>query len=454
MFTTVDEKRGLVKTDWASVRARVAKVEPKFAKLVDEISPDKHFPVWLAYYRWGDLKGDTKSPFLPTVAGGLYRLTDSTTPKEVDKHLGYGKTHSPMGMVLEKTFEFFVDRKDEKVTIPSRVYNPGSILSFIRNLGRHHKRVYSPNGVFSIMAGCRSTFMLPNIGSMTQHVHLQSDYNVQAPPAKHLYDHWQVFKEIVRGESCNDSWRSCMLFFSEAWIQHLHRDSAWSALKLYVQDLAWEHFEYERCSVYYDVIYSLIQKQRNLKPNPYLVDTARHLIAIMLGAAPGFSPTYNEESLPTAVLTKAFTESYGMQKYHAQFMQPTTFVFEQDKHLIYYSLQYPSSFGFSPKARKVFSTLFEIRELAHIMKIFMHEFGSTDGICRDTVFRDMANSVSLHYFHNASDPHRVIKQSSTMPQFDARFNVSNQIEGATFAADGPFVRGCIGIRAKTGDDTK
>ncbi len=109
MFTEIDQRRGLVKTDWESVRSRVAKVEPKFAKIVDALSPDKTFPLWLAYYRWGDLKGDTVSPFLPTVEGGLYRLQDNIAPKEVLKYLGYGQTHSPMGMILEKNFEIFVD---------------------------------------------------------------------------------------------------------------------------------------------------------------------------------------------------------------------------------------------------------------------------------------------------------------------------------------------------------
>jgi len=51
-------------------------------------------------------------------------------------------------------------------------------------------------------------------------------------------------------------------------------------------------------------------------------------------------------------------------------MQPAHFYFENDKLPVYYSLQNPSTYAFSPKSRKLSSTLFEMRELAHIMRIF------------------------------------------------------------------------------------
>ena len=36
MYTEHDERRGLVKTTWNKVRERVHKVNPEFAKLVDD----------------------------------------------------------------------------------------------------------------------------------------------------------------------------------------------------------------------------------------------------------------------------------------------------------------------------------------------------------------------------------------------------------------------------------
>ena len=43
MWTATDERKGLVKTDWPSVRERVKKVNPEFTKIVDELNSSKKF---------------------------------------------------------------------------------------------------------------------------------------------------------------------------------------------------------------------------------------------------------------------------------------------------------------------------------------------------------------------------------------------------------------------------
>ena len=136
MPTKIDEGRGLVKTSWAAIRKRVSKVEPTFAKIVDELDPDKNFPLYLAYYPYGALIGDTKSPFIPTMNDDTYRLSDNNVPKDIIKHLGYGKSSCPMGMVLEKELEYFIDLKDEGMTIPWVILTPGTFFPFSRLLSK------------------------------------------------------------------------------------------------------------------------------------------------------------------------------------------------------------------------------------------------------------------------------------------------------------------------------
>ena len=60
----------------------------------------------------------------------------------------------------------------------------------------------------------------------------------------------------------------------------------------------------------------MIQKKNNLKPNPYLVDTAKYLISVAIGQAVGFSPCINEETLPLKIIQKAFVETYKLKKYY------------------------------------------------------------------------------------------------------------------------------------------
>lgn len=285
MFTEIDNRCGLVKVYWEDVRDRVKAVDPMFTKMVDDLNPNKKYPLYLAYLPYGALTGDTESTFLPLIDGGQIRLTDPNLSKDIIKNLGYGKTGSPFGMVLEKELEFFIDLKNENITMPLAIYGPGKFFSFGRNFNKKNKRVYAPNSVITASSGARSTFVLPNIGCVVNHANLQRDFNIMNPPPKSLYEHWHVFKEIFNSPVNESSWKSCVLFFSERWIEKIFNDDAWLKIKIYLYEQAWEYFEYERNGSLYDLTFSVIQKQRNLKPNPYLTDTARHLFTTALGDA-------------------------------------------------------------------------------------------------------------------------------------------------------------------------
>lgn len=451
MTTGYDEKRGLTKTYWADIRKRVAAVEPAFATIVDELNPDKSLPLYLAYYPYGALKGDTFSTFLPKSDGGHYRLSDPTAPQDIIKHLGYGKDSAPLAMLLDKNLELFIDLKEEKITIPRALYAPGSLFPLARMLSRKSKRTYASNGVLTLTSGARSVFMLPNIGCATHHSNLQRDFNVKNPPAKFLYDHWHIFKDIINSEIINSDWRSCLMYFSQKWLDKIHTDKAWIYLKLYLHELAWHYSEYQRNNFCYEIAFSIIQKKRNLRPNPYLADTARHLFTTAVGDAPGYIPACNSDALPLELLQKTFVESYGLKKYLPTIFQPTHFNFEQDKLPIYYSLQNPSTHIFSPKSREVSSTLSEMRELEHIMQVFSSELAKENEMCSDTIIGKIAQKIEFNYFHNKIDRHRIVKPSTDLITLDKRFhNVSNdaKIKGASFASDAPFVRGCISIQSK------
>ncbi len=444
MYSDIDERKGLVKTNWQYVRKRVAKVEPAFAKMVDELNPDESFVVYLAYYPYGAIKGDTESTLLPTHQNTYYRISNPDTPQDVLKQLGYSKNSAPFAMLLEKNLELFVELPDEKISIPWILYSPGSIFPFARILSRKHRRTYDPNGVLTLSSGARSTFMLPNIGCATYHANLQRDFNVQVPTPKSMHEHWNVFREITNSQVLNCDWRSCLLYFGSKWLEKLDSDSAWLPLKLYLHELAWYHCEYQRNRFYYDLSFSIIQKNRNLKPNPYLADTARHLFAIALGAAPGYAPAINDDALPTQAIQQVFTDSYRLDKYDPIILQPTHFNYEQDDMPIYYSLQHPSTHMFSPKSRKISSTLSEMRELHHITNIFSKELAKENSLCSDTILSKITSNINFDFFHNKPDRHQIIQASHLMAQCDTRFKYQGQ--ESKFASDSPFVRGCIRIK--------
>jgi len=451
MVTKVDEGRGIVKTYWADIRERIAKVEPTFAKLVDELNPDKTFPLYLVYLPYGDLKGDTVSSFIPNPDGTYYRLSDPDAPKDIQKDLWYGKESSPLGMVLDKQLEYFIDLKSQGITIPWTIYPQGTFFPLTRMLPNKNYRIYSPNGILSVSSGARSTFLLANIGCVSNHINLQRDFNVQSPPAKSLYEHWNIFKEIIKSGVVECDWKSCLIYFSEKWINKIHNDEAWLKIRMYLYEKAWQYSEFFRNQVYYDIIFSIIQNQRNLKPNPYLADTAKHLFTIAIGAACGHIPAVNNDFLPLDLLQKVFVESYGLKKYFPTIMQPAYFNFEENSEPVYYSLQNPSTKVFSPKSRKISSTLYEMRELEHIVKIFTEELANDKGTCRDTIMYKVAKNIEFNYFHNEADRHHIVKPSIDLEQLDDRFRftIAHQKSLDTkFASDAPFLRGAIGLFLK------
>jgi hypothetical protein len=290
--------------------------------------------------------------------------------------------------------------------------------------------------------------MLPNIGCGTNHSNLQRDFNVQSPPPKSLYEHWNIFKEIANSEIAKTNWRCCVMYFSEKWLINIHENVAWNSLKQYLHELAWYRYEWDRNRIYYDITFSMIQKKRNLKPNPYLADTAMHLFATALGAAPGYVPSLDDQALPLDILQKAYIESYGLKKYQPNIIQPRHFKFEAEKHPIYYSLQHPSTHVSSPKSRDSSSTLFDIRELDHIIRIYKQELTIKDALCSDTVLSKIAEKTTFKYYHNKPDSHRIVNDSTLIFTNDPRFNSINDAykqKHATYASDAPFVRGCISI---------
>lgn len=445
MILEIDEGKGLVKTYWKNIRSRVAKVEPTFAKIVDELTPGNDFPLYLAYYPYGESVCGTEHPFYPKHDGGVFRLNDVEPSHELIPHLQYGDDSAPLSLVLEKHLEFFIDFKDQRMTIPVSIENPGDFYPLNRLLCTGNNRFYSPNGVLDLIAGARSCLMLPHIGSALPHGNLKRDFNIKTAVPKTLYDHWSVFQEIANSPLIENDWRTCILLFSQKWVDMIQYDKAWASLLLYMYQRAWRKFEYNRNRIRYDTIFSVIQKQRNLRPNPYLVDTARHLFATALGAAPGYVPAMDDSLLPWSVLQKAYTDSYGLTKNAPIIMQPSSFQLEQDRHPIYYSLQYPSTLVFAPKARKAASTLFEMHELEHIMHIFSEKLAKNNSMSAGTILNHAANVIKFNYFHTEPDRHHIVRPTREIAELDQRFTVLSK-ENTAFPVDAPFVRGCISMQ--------
>lgn len=441
----------LTKVSWDDIRKSVAKVNPTFAKLVDELSPGKDLPMYLAKYAYGEIVADTEQFFFPNPTGsGIISVNDERLPAEVKRDLKRGVQSMPFGMVLNKRLETYSDLPLKRLRYPGNIWKPGDLFPLVRILSQNCKRKFYVNTVVSGVAGSACAFTLPSIGRVDLHTNLQNTYRIKSAAAKSMYDHWQIFKEIANSDFANSAWRMHLLLFADKWEDMLHRDPAWTKLKLHLHEQAWEFTEYRRNQIFYDIAFSSIQEKRNLKPNPYLTDTAAHLLSIAIGAVIGYRPAVDETSLPLKLLQTAFVEAYSLPHYTPIIMEPDYFYFESSKPN-YYSLQNPSTHRFSPKSRRIVNTLFETRELAHIMDIFIDEASKKGSMCAETRLGMLKEKVSFSFYHNQEDRHGIIKPSNSpeIIELDSRLQKNQQaFPDRTFCADAKFMRGCIAIRRK------
>lgn len=446
MFSEYDEGRGVVKTCWSKMRKRVHKINPEFAKLVDEVEPDdKSMPLFLAYYPYGQSSSDTVSPIMPTQHGETYRLLENEAPKEIFKHLGYGSKASPVGMLMNKRFELFVDLPHKNITIPKKLYKPGDIFPLGSILRKYNSNFHPPNGILKVVAGARSAFMLPYIGSAQQYQYMTRDFKIKKYDSTQYYNHFDIFKNLAESRQIGGNWRGCMMYFSKIWITKILNDHKWLKIKLYLYQFDWHQFEFERNNDYFDLAFSLLEEKFNLKPSPYYAGTIKYLYKIALGKSFGFTPALDENYLPTQELQNAFVESYGI-RYIPTIMHARYF---DETEPVYYSLQNPSTDVIAYHSRKSTSTIYEMRELARIIEIYKNELKKEDSICQDTYLHQLCKKLEFTYFHNRDDNHAVAKSSSAIYNDDRRFWIANNQNNLEFSQDAKFFRGCIKLEIKS-----
>jgi hypothetical protein len=434
---------------WKDVREDVAKLQPDVAKIIDSISPAKKYPLYRVTYPYGNLFVDEGDFFLPNGNGMLAPLASGNFPQDIKDDLQYANGNIPAGIVLNHAIELFVTH--HKQILPWFLYSAGTIFGLWGYLSTNG--VFHPPQVFSFTSGARCLFMLPNIGNADLHRNLHRDYGVCSAPPKDLLDQWGVFKEIVHHPATKCNWNTQLLFFTNEWIDSIKNDPAWCLLRSSLHNLAWVKSDYWRNQMFYNFAISCAESDRNLKPNPYLADTLKHLFAIAVGAAPGFQVGINDNVAPIAFLQKAYIESYGLKEYIPTFLCPTHSAVSKNDDVLYYSLQYPTTLEFSPKSRKIANTLRELSELKHITNIIMEEMLRGRLKLGNTVMGQLVENIEFSFYHNKIDQHKEIELAKEMPKKDeSLLTYPKGCENRKFADSGAFVRGCVQIRRKSKDD--
>jgi hypothetical protein len=439
-------KGSLERVSWEEARSDVLKVNKLFVDIVDKLCPGPEFFLYRAAYPFGATVVQNGLLHLPNDDGDIVPISDVSVNEKVQSDFQYAERNLPMGIMTKNSYEVFINTQN--YCLPIVAATPGSVLGLWKQLDS--QPTFHPVNIFSITAGARNIFMLPNVADFMNHKNLKRDFNVKQQAPKELSEHWSIFKAISDHEQSD--WRAELLFLPQAWHDKLLSDEAWEPLHNYFVEYAWESSAYERNQMFYDFVLSCTQAKNNLKPNPYLLDTLKHLLSISLGATPGFKIATDELLGPIDLIQKAYVEVYGLKKYAPTIIHPIHYSI-RDPHPenVYYSLQYPTTLSFSPRSRKMTNTLFDLRELKYILEVFLNDVSHKQTNLENTILDAIPENIEYNFYHSKPDALGEVSHSERM--IDKNPALARSLSGAEkpFAVNGTFVRGCVSIGKKEND---
>lgn len=432
------------KVFWTDVRNIMESINPVFFELVDKLSPDSKFPMYLVDYGYGDLVGDDDGIFLPTRTGQYVRLDSEYTPQSMLNDLTYGLTNSPLGMFFDKSFEWFLNTSDEQInrTFPIYMDPPGTFFSIGHIINYGYTATHLPNGVLFVTAGSKSNFMIPKIGCGVMHSRIQKNYNITKPAPRSYHEHADIFQDIVKSRSYKKDWRASVLYFSESWVENISKDSSWQEVRDYFYRISNHRSEYAVNSDYYNHVYRVTNKRNNLKSNLLIYETARHLFEILLGAKLGFAPAIDDELLPLSIIQEVYSECYKLE--YLPIVAVPAYYNHLDPKPVYYSLQYPSLCSYSPKARNASTTLSDLIALIDVVHKYQKDFSSPIRECKNTILEEVSKITKFNFYHSATEGNNIIKSPEIIQVQDKRFRGEMK-----FPINASFFKGCVSISSNS-----
>jgi hypothetical protein len=440
-------ERHLQKTDWSGVSEKVKALNPALYCILEKLNPSHEYAIYTVNYPYGDMLCKAGRLLIPNHDNVYVDLSDESIDPLTRDELGYARAGLPLGMVLDKTLESFINAPTR--ALPLKLYSAGSVFQTEEISTYQQAYSFKPHHGLNLSSGGRSVFLLPSIHCYIGFRRLNDYLGLQVEPPKTLNNHFELFQSILQSAHVASSWTSEVLYFSKSWLERMHSDPSWLLLKNYFLDQQMMQHQYDLGTHYYDLFYGHVQEKRNLKiSQPYITETVIHLIKIALGLMPGFVPAVDNETLPLHLLQKVFVECYELKKHIPTIMQPAMHDFETANTPIYYSLQHPTMPSHHLKKASVSTAILDIKSISRAMGVFLEEMLNQSSMMSNTVFEKLATMIQVDYFHNTGADGQHILPITDLIAHDQRFEfMSSGIDGSelTSAIDGKFFRGCVSM---------
>lgn len=444
-MTDSDNRLAVDVLTWKEARSLVKQSNPDLAEVIDELSPSDEYKLYKARYRWGEAILEKGRLNLPRVTRGVVPLDDPNLDSHYAKALSY--THAmPLGLVLDNALELFIELEGGQAT-PFQYMKAGTIFALWTALDT--KSSADLGKVWTISAGARSFFLLPKFSDKTYFRKLQRAFALKGDPPVDLTDQYRVFYEIMAKQTLAPAWTVDVLFFSEDWLKE-KKAAKWRLFREYLSGVALKKTSGLRNQVVFDYAYSCIINQKNLRQNPYFLDTISHIYQLALGNATGFRIATEVAPGPVDTLSKIFVDVYGLRYAPTFAYQDYLNVFsDAPDNPIYYSLAYPTLLEFYPRSKKTSSKLNDMENLMYILGKTQSEFiNDSLGIKTTEMIQKIART-SFHGFHLEKSSDGSVLSTDSLPEMDANLNtVLDRFSGMPFSEASPLMRGAIRIAAK------
>lgn len=444
------EKKGLASAKlvkWHQVRKKAIEVNPAFGKIVDNMQPGENLSLYLVRYPYGSTVIENGCFHFPLENGSLVPINDCSLPTELRNQLGYNAGSIPMGIVLQRSVELFIPTEDR--IIPFSIMEKGKIFALWGVLNR--SKSYLASKIWSMTAGARNLFLLPKFTDSGAYKRLARARNITLPLPRQLTDHSPILAQMAQHVEFADDWHTEILLFPLEWLTEQPTEG-WKDFHRFLLQEGWDSSEYWRNKVAYDLSWYLFVKRlakQGIKVTPRTVDIVKHLIAMSLGALPGFSPAIDDEVAPIKALQQDLQEIYGFKDSFPIILAPRHYSASEARP-IYWSLQYPTYFESYTKLISENSTLTDLREIHYLLDHFCDAVlqGKIEEVANDFI-RDLIKQTEFDFFHSEADRERIVRLTSEIAKEDPSFLQGlDTVNQEAFASYGPFIRGCVRIRAK------
>jgi len=443
MKTEAKHKASLTTLYWEDIRKEVAKINPTFAKIVDNLSPTKKFPIYKVKYPFGARIAHEGQLYLPTTKGNVAPINSPDIPSKFKQTLQ--RRELPIAMVLKNNAEIFYEMPDR--TISWILMAPGQFWGLWGQYDPPNANYFK--WIWNLISGARTLYLLPKTTNIMGHKALKKKYSISTHLPKDYPDQWKTFVTIANSQNFETEWHNEWLFFPDIWfetaLQNKNQNKNWQEFYNFLLQESWSDSHFWRNKSIFDLIWeNLVHEvmEKNIKPNLYLACIVKQLVITGIGALPALTMATDDSCAPIKELQQAYTETYKLREYAPIFMCPHNFS-PLDKFPSYYSLQYPNLFETVPIIQTLPSVLSSIPEICSLINTFKSRTVRHHSV-KDTPIDAFCRHVSLDFFHNKEEKINNILPTSKLPSGDSRLSrYLQKHKNKTFPASSNLINGCV-----------